>query len=462
LRLAAAIAALLVAGELPLLFAPRAGTSGDATIRRALRIRTGTVELPAGTIEILSEIEIPPGAHDLEIRGAASGTTLRASDHFRGRAMFRCERANRLRFANFTIDGNRDVLERPRGLPGFSTAFARFTEGNGILALGVASLKIANVRFVKVPGFAILVSRSRDIVIDGVEVRQSGSRTSAGRNDTTGGILLEEGTRDFAVTHCDLRDVRGNGVWTHSLGTAPQNTNGRITANHFERLGRDAIQVGHGAGIRVEENTGAEIGFPLDDVDMEHGATPVAIDTAGDTVHCVYTRNHFVEVNGKCLDLDGFHDGEVRGNSCVNQFGAERYPYGNLGIVFNNSHLAMRSEGVELVENELDGVLFSALFVIGEHHHIAHNRLRRINLAHCDGKTAKFGCNYAADQPGLLRSGIYLASRGERPAPARANVIEDNEISGFGMNTNCITAAPGVSLAANAIVQNACKDDPAQ
>src|SRR5208282_1019928 len=99
-------------------------------------------------------------------------------------------------------------------------------------------------------------SRSRDIVIDGVEVRQSGSRTSAGRNNTTGGILLEEGTSDFVVTHCDLRDVRGNGVWTHSLDTAPQNTNGRITANHFERLGRDAIQVGHGAGIRVEENTG--------------------------------------------------------------------------------------------------------------------------------------------------------------------------------------------------------------
>jgi hypothetical protein len=445
-----------------LLFAPRTGTSGDATIRRALRIRTGTVELPAGTIEILSEIEIPPGAHDLEIHGAASGTTLRASTHFRGRAIFRCERANHLCFANFTIDGNRDVLARPSGLPGFSTTFARFAEGNGILALGVASLKIANMKFVNVPGFAILVSRSRDIVIDGVEVRQSGSRTSAGRNNTTGGILLEEGTRDFVVTRCDLRDVRGNGVWTHSLGTAPQNTNGRIAANHFERLGRDAIQVGHGAGIRVEDNTGAEIGFPLDDVDMEHSATPVAIDTAGDTVHCVYARNHFVEVNGKCLDLDGFHDGEVRGNSCVNQFGAERYPYGNLGIVFNNSHPAMRSEGVELVENELDGVLFSGLFVIGEHHHIAHNRLRRINLAHCDGKTANFGCNYAPDQPGLLRSGIYLASRGERPAPARANVIEDNEISGFGMSTNCIGTAPGVSLAANAIVRNACKDDPAQ
>jgi hypothetical protein len=461
LRLAACLAVLLIVAALLWRVVPAAGIGAEAAIRSALVAGTGVIELPAGIVEIRSEIEIPPGAHDLEIRGAASGTTLRASNQFRGRAIFRVERATRVRFVDFAIDGNRAALERPAGLPGFSTPFARFTEGNGILAIQVASLRISNVHFANIGGFAILVSRSREVGIDRVDVRESGSRNAAGRNNTTGGILLEEGTLHFAVTGCDLRDIRGNGIWTHSLGTAPQNTNGRIAANHFERLGRDAIQVGHGAGIRVEENTGSDIGFPLDDVDMEHSATPVAIDTAGDTSHCVYARNRFAEVNGKCLDLDGFHDGEVRGNSCVNRFGAARYPYGNLGIVFNNSHPAMRSEGIQLVENELDGVLFSGVFVIGEHHHIAHNHLRRLNLAHCDGKSAQFGCDDAAN-PGLLRSGIYLAGRGERPAPARANVIEDNEISGFGMSVGCITAAPGVTLAANTIARNVCKDDPAQ
>jgi hypothetical protein len=58
-----------------------------------------------------------------------------------------------------------------------------------------------------------------------------------------------------------------------------------------------------------------------------------------------------------------------------------------------------------------------------------------------------------------LRSGIYLGARAERPAPARANVIEGNEISGFGMSAHCIAAAPGVSLAANDIARNSCKDD---
>ena len=106
----------------------------------------------------------------------------------------------------------------------------------------------------------------------------------AGRNNATGGILLEEGTRDFTVTRCDLRNVRGNGIWTHSLATAPQNRDGLIASNHFERIGRDAIQVGHGTRVRVEDNTGSEIGYPLEDVDMEDLATPVAIDTAGDTI----------------------------------------------------------------------------------------------------------------------------------------------------------------------------------
>lgn len=456
------MAVLLAAVALLLLPSAHPGTSGEAAIRRALTAGSVAIDLPAGVVEISGELVIPAGAHDLYIRGARAGTTLRAADHFHGRAIFRCEQARRVRFSGFTIDGNRSALERRGGLPGFSTPFARLTVGSGILAIDAASLRISGVRFVNIPGFAVLVSRSRDVWIKDVRIEDSGSRTAAGRNNTTGGILLEEGTRDFTVTHCDLRNVRGNGIWTHSLGTAPQNTGGRIAANRFYRIGRDAIQVGHGARIVVEDNTGSAIGYPLENVDIEHAATPVAIDTAGNTEHSTYVRNRFEEVNGKCIDLDGFHDGEVRGNACINRSGADHYPYGNQGIVFNNSHPAMRSERIELVENELDGTLYSGVFVIGEGHHIARNHLRRINLAHCGGNTAQPGCSYALGQPGLLRSGIYLAGGAEHPAAARANLIEDNEISGYGMSAHCIAAAPGVALEANAILRNQCRDDPAQ
>jgi hypothetical protein len=62
----------------------------------------------------------------------------------------------------------------------------------------------------------------------------------------------------------------------------------------------------------------------------------------------------------------------------------------------------------------------------------------------------------------MLRSGIYIARRGERPAPARANRIEDNRISGFKMKTRCIAAAPGIAMDENVVRNNACEDSPKQ
>jgi hypothetical protein len=458
LRLAAAaVAAILIACAL---LVPSPPPTSEAALRRALLSGTGVVELPAGVLDLSMELLIGPRAHDLEVRCAPSGTTLRASNHFRGRAVILCDAASQIRFTRFTIDGNRTALERPSALPPFNRSFAEFTAGNGILAVHVTSLSVFGVRFIRVPGFAILASQSRDVSVDRAEIEDSGSRNAAGRNNTTGGILLEEGTEDFRVTNCTLRNVRGNGIWTHSLYTSPRNRGGRIADNHLERIGRDAIQVGHATLVRVENNTGRLIGFPSELVDVEGRGMPVAIDTAGNTDRSAYQGNRFEEINGKCIDLDGFHDGEVRANTCVNRGAAEQYPYGHFGIVMNNSNLDMQSQGVRIVENEIDGALFGGIFVIGSRNLISRNRLRRLNLAHCSRNTP--ACSYAPDQPDLLRSGIYLGAGAERPAPAHANVIEENDISGFGMSAHCIAAAPGVSLHANEIARNSCKDDGAK
>ena len=452
-------AAFLAAASLAV---PGSESTGEARIRRALRAGTGVIELPAGEIEISSELSIAAGAHDLEIRGAPSGTTLRAARGFRGRAIFVCESASHVRFAGFTIDGNRAQLEPRSGLPPSNQPFAQFTRGNGILAVHAAALAISDVRFVNVPGFAILASASHDVEIDRVAIADSGSRNAKGRNNTTGGILLEEGTEHFRVTRCEIRNVRGNGIWTHSLYTSPRNHDGRIANNRFDAIGRDAIQVGHAARVQVENNTGRLIGFPAEIVDVEGFGTPVALDTAGNTGHSAYVGNRFEEVNGQCIDLDGFHDGEVRGNACINRRSTQHYPNGHYGIVVGNNNPDMRPEGIDLIDNEIDGAIYGGIFLIGTHNRVLRNHLRRINLAHCEGSAATPACNYALDQPDLLRSGIYLGTGGPRPAPARGNVIEDNEISGFGISKHCISAAPGISLSANTIARNTCKDDPAQ
>ena len=191
--------------------------------------------------------------------------------------------------------------------------------------------------------------------------------------------------------------------------------------------------------VRVEDNAGRRIGYPLEAVED----VPVALDTAGNVDRSVYARNRFEEINGKCIDLDGFHDGAVVDNVCRQM--------ANFGIVFNDSNPDMRSEHVQVTGNWIDGAAYGGIFVIGEGHRIAHNRLTNLNLARCGP------CYYLPDEPDLLRSGIYLAKGVSRPTPARGNRIEDNLITGYGMDRRCVMRSPAVAADWNLAQRNECR-----
>jgi hypothetical protein len=414
------------------------------------------VELPAGTFVLHREIALPEGARDLEIRGSPSGSTLQAAADFQGRALIYSKGATNLRFTGFRIEGRRVAVGKPIGLPPSDAVFARYYSDNGIIAENATRLSIRDVSFREVPNYPVLVSASSGVRIEGVRIQDCGSLSPAGRNNASGGILLEEGTRDFEVRHCDIRRVRGNGIWTHSNYRSPRNDGGVIAQNTIEEVARDAIQVGHATHIRVENNTGRRIGYPVELVDT--GAVPAALDTAGNVDKSFYAGNHFEDINGKCMDLDGFHDGEIRGNSCISRKADDQYPYAQYGIVFNNSNLDMQPVNVTIVDNVIDGTGYGGIFVIGSGHVVSGNRLLGLNRDRCTGDMRQARCNYAADQPALLHSGIYLGRGADRPAHTAGNRIERNEISGFAIADTCVTAAPGVSLAANRIVGNRCLD----
>jgi hypothetical protein len=423
----------------------------ERQVREALK-KGGTVQLPAGTVEVSSEIVIPEGARGLTIHGAPSGTVLRAADGFRGRAVLVAKSAGNLRLEGFTIDGNRPKLEKAAGLPPSNVPFSRFTRNNGILIEDSASLTVSGVKLRGVAGFSILAARSHDVRIEHVTIEDSGSHDGAGHNNTTGGILLEEGTERFEVRNCRLARVRGNGIWTHSNAGSPRARDGVIADNDFEELARDAIQVGHATAVRVENNHGRRIGYPTSAVYV--WGQPVALDSAGDTDRSAYIGNRFEEVDGKCIDLDGFHDGEVRRNVCVNRGPRGAYPYGNFGIGLDNTDPSVRSSGIVIAENVIDGAVYGGLFLIGSGHRVMDNRFVNLNLAECG--PSKPGCVYWQGEPGLLSSGIYLGSHGTRPAVTRGNVIQGNTIEGFGMARRCIVAAPGVALGDNRIDLNHC------
>jgi hypothetical protein len=431
--------------------------SPETQLRGAVRAATGVVQLPAGVIEISAPLELSPQAHDLKIAGHPSGTELRAAASFQGEALLLMRSGERITISGVRLDGNRAALERPVGLPPPGAPFARYYRNNGIVAENISDLVLADLEIRDIANFAVIVAGSRGVRTERITVRRSGSRFPNGRNNTTGGILLEEGVFDFRVENSRIENVRGNGIWTHSWRGSPRNERGMIRGNSFEMIARDAIQIGHAVDITVEGNTGRRIGYPIEDVDVEGGGDPVAIDTAGNVERSTYAENRFEEINGKCIDLDGFHHGEVRGNVCTNSGNPDDYPSGNFGIAINNTDPDMKSEYITIRGNSIEGALYGGIFLIGSHHVVENNKLRNLNLARCAANAER--CSYRRDtEPDFLRSGIYLAAGAGRPDPARGNRIANNEIAGYGMERYCVMAAPGVPRNANQIHANQCRE----
>lgn len=439
----AALAALLLTACAP--------QNSEPALRSALE-KGGDVRLPDGDVVISSPLRVGTGTN---LRGGTNSRIVAAKD-FEGAALLVAESVTNVSLSDFALDGNRDELLRPFEMAPPENAFRVWYPNNGILADRVAGLRIEAVTFRNIVHFPVLVSRSNGVRILKVAVEDSGSLNAKGRNNLSGGILIEEGTEDFEVRDSTFKNIRGNALWTHSLFTSPRLLDGVFAGNRFENIGRDALQVGHAKRVSVEDNVGMGIGYPLEIVDVEHLGTPVAIDTAGDVEGAQYVRNQFLEVNGKCIDLDGFHDGVVLDNSCANRSPAERYPHGHFGIVMNNTHPDAHSNNIELLGNTIDGAKYGGLFLMGSNNRVAGNRFLNLNLAGCPEAGA--ACVYRKDEPRMLASGIYIGRGVARHEETKGNVIRDNLVTGRHMAANCVVIGPGVGRAANTLESNDCRD----
>jgi hypothetical protein len=418
---------------------------------------TGVIVLPPGETHITKPLEIPKGSRKLTLQGDPRGSTLVMDTGFQGSAAIVLREAEDVTLNSFIIRGNRKSLDSDWYLPLNEAPFADYYSDNGIVVRKSAGVTIRDMVFREIRAFPVLVNASRNLQVDGVTIEDCGTLNRAGRNNTTGGILLEEGVEGFDVRYSTIRRITGNAIWTHSYSRSPRQADGRIRNNTIEGVGRDAIQVGHATRISVTGNEGRDLGFPAEWVDVENHGVAVALDTAGNVDHAVYAGNSFVDVNGQCIDLDGFHDGEVTSNSCMNTKALESYPALHFGVVFGNNDPGMEATGITVSRNRLDGFAYGAVFLIGRGNRVENNVFTRVNLAHCGSTPLSARCNYAvAEQPDLLRTGIYLAANGGRASVNRNNIIRGNVIEGFGMSEHCIAAGPGVELSSNTVEGNRC------
>ena len=430
-----------------------------AILASAASLGAKEILLKPGVTELDRPMLIEPSPDGVQILGAASGSTLKASARFEGEALIVARGVKQLSIQRLKLDGNRQVLERSFPIAPYDKAFADFYPLNGILLdhCEVAILRSIEIR--NIVNFPILVARSKQVRIQSARIEYSGSRDAAGKNNTTGGILLEEGSSDFEVRFVKMRSIRGNGIWTHSRYESPRNRDGLIQENEINGSARDAIQVGHATNIRVLKNVMTHIGYPVELVDMANGGIPVGIDTAGNVDQSLYADNLIQEVNGKCLDLDGFHHGEIRSNRCYNAKPVSAYPQGHFGIVLNNTNPDMRSEEILIEDNEIEGMKYGGIFLIGRNHIVRKNRMRFLNISGCTESHARGNeCYFGADEPDLLRSGIYFGKGAERPDAANNIRVEDNLVTGYKMKERCIGYSPAIDRARLKVERNACVD----
>jgi hypothetical protein len=427
-------------------------------VQRAIR-SGAVVELPAGEIHLTRPLTIPKGTKNLTIQGNPKGSTIVLDPGFAGRAAIEGEDVANVSFRNFSVNGDRAQMKSAWTLPRDGVAFADFYSANGIAIRGGSGIRIRGIRFSRIRAFPILLNAVRGAAVDAVMIADCGTLNPDGHNNTTGGILLEEGVQDFEITGSKISRIPGNAIWTHSYAHSPRQERGRIANNEIAMVARDAIQVGHASRVRVENNRGSQIGFPVEYVDFPGFGTPVALDTAGNVEYTVYTGNSFTAVAGQCIDLDGFHDGVVSGNRCVNDPAQARHWLGlHFGILFGNHDPGMNSVNISVTGNTLQGFAYGGVFLIGEGNRIEDNRFLDVNLAHCGSTPMPAKCAALLDQPDALRSGIYLGSDGGRPAVTRGNIIRNNTLRGFGIAEHCIAANRGVDLKANTIAGNRCAD----
>jgi len=417
----------------------------------------GHVQLPDGLVELKRPIVITPGVKNLDLSGGP-GTVLRPAPEFQGAALILCRSCRNVKLRDFGIEGIAGGAQLPVEAAPADVANLRHFNSNGIVIDDGENIQISGIAFRDVGSFAIIGSIARKVKIENVSVTGGGSQNAKSKQNTSGGIVFEEGSNGVEVRNSRFEKISGNALWTAARPAALRNGNILFENNDFANIGHTAIHIGSANRVRILNNRIKLAGYPVELIDSASGSAPAAIGTSGKVDEGLIANNQIEEVNGYCFYLNGFHDGAVRGNRCINRGKPEDYPNGGYGIWFGNLFPEMRSQLNTIQSNVVDGVRLGGIFMIGGGHKIIGNKFLNLNRARCPDNKKEFGCNLMPDEPGVVRAGIFIGDKAERPDPGTDNLVESNEITGYRMKTNCIILADKVDLTANTVRTNTCAD----
>jgi len=121
----------------------------------------------------------------------------------------------------------------------------------------------------------------------------------------------------LVVSNCTFKNITGNCVWSYTYTTANLHQNFSVFGSLFSDVGRDGTEMGDVQNFTVNNNYYYRIGYVAGSPAYYPGQNAVAIDTSGYCQNGKYSGNAMLNVNGECIDLDGFTSGEVSNNSMM-------------------------------------------------------------------------------------------------------------------------------------------------
>jgi hypothetical protein len=482
---------LVAFGQLLSADTPVCPPSPDATacLQRALReAKPGThLRLGKGVYGVAASLHV--SQEDLVIEGAGDETVLQRTGSVGGGEGLLHVQASGITLRSFLMDGQVGI---PQGLPyrdpaGGPSVLGAPIHGDPMHAAllhnssitikaavpnaNVTDITIEDITIQRSGGYAILMDARyggiRYVTLRRLHLRDNqphvfGKPADLRYGSWTGGIHYQNDGRDLdfarhALVALTIEDslferISGHAIWGHGYGFDTLNEEITIRRNRFVDIGMDAVLVANARRAVVEDNHFHRIGYvasppgtaprpawyPGTRDDGADNVPAVGIDTSGLVTDSVYQRNTMWNVNGHCIDLDGFTRGKVLANTMrvsgredawnyvndrVPEFGGHRLGNFTKGINLSNTSAHEPTERVEIAGNRMVNLGGFA---------IALNDSQRCLVQ--DNHIRHYGQIYA---PIILSNS--LRSPRERHE-SRENVIRDNYIH-FYLEAACITEA---------------------
>jgi len=243
-------------------------------------------------------------------------------------------------FEDLLIDGGRATAVGLDWSTISDPAQANLTNSSSVWIHGGSSnIRFTHVTFRHTCGYAIYLDATSTGDIDGVEIDSCHFINNRAHTFGTGGVntyqawtsgvhYQGDGTsfcvKNLSIHDCSFRRSPGSQIWGHLYAFTKMHKNVTVDNCIFEDVGLEGVELGGTDGGGVTNCFFHRTGFVTGNSDTAT-ATPAwlsnhqgtALDTAGLCTNMTYANNRLLNCNGGYIDLDGFGQGVVTGNSCV-------------------------------------------------------------------------------------------------------------------------------------------------